>query len=496
MLVAEATNGLAGWFEAAWSQVVTPIVQTPWADWSGFWLTKVLDDRFVVIWFLPLVLVLLLAPRRYVREAVLLTGLVFIAYLFGAAYALFWVLLCVLLHRFAEHYAHEAARTDVWRHGPTLGAIFVITAGFCGTQLLQSVPLPAWLNDGLLDRVPWLFPYGWRGALWEPVRPVLDHAGNKATLLGMMFYNAHSIGTAYLAVRMLAYLSQIKRGEIPRERRTLLNFLAYTCYAPALIQGPIERYEPFLQQLAVCHDQRSVGQAAYGLWRVAIGINKGLFNTWYVGPLMWYGLGVGIGADDGASFFKHPERVESTWLLYGGIFLWIFALYLEFSGYCDVVVGIGRLFGYRQAENFDKPWLATSFRDFWRRWHITLSFILRDYVYIALGGNRRRLVFNLCITFVVCGVWHALIPKVALWGVLMGLMVVVNHYWHEWARNVDATPSHPLYALRQGWLRLWPLPQICAWLLTVHAFCFSLLLFAGGSAIWRVPAELWRRLLG
>lgn len=491
MLVAEATSGLASWLGAAWSQVLAPIAQTPWADWRGFWLAKVFDDRFVVIWFLPLVLVLLLAPRRYVREAVILTGLVFIAYLFGVAYAAFWVLLCVLLHRFAEHYAHEAARTDVWRYGPTLGAIFVIVVGFLGTQLLKFIPLPSALNAGLLNHVPWFFPYGWRGAPWEPVWPIPDSVKG-VTLPALMFWDAHSIGTAYLAVRMLAYLSQIKRGDIPRERRTWLNFLAYTCYAPALIQGPIERFEPFLQQLALCHDQRSAGQAAYGLWRIAIGLSKSLVNTWYFRPLLWYGLGVGTKTP----FFNRPDLVESTWLLYGGIFLWIFALYLEFSGYCDVVVGIGRLFGYRQAENFNKPWLATSFRDFWRRWHLTLSFILRDYVYIALGGNRRHMVLNLCVTFAVCGLWHGLMPKVALWGVLMGLMVAANHYWHEWAKHVDATPTHPLYGLRQGWLQLWPLPQICAWLLTMHAFCLSLLLFAGGSAIFRVPAELWRRLVG
>jgi D-alanyl-lipoteichoic acid acyltransferase DltB (MBOAT superfamily) len=192
-------------------------------------------------------------------------------------------------------------------------------------------------------------------------------------------------------------------------------------------------------------------------------------------------------------YFKHPEQVETLWMLYTGVFWAILTLYLQFSGYCDVSAGFARLLGYRQIENFRRPWLATSMRDMWRRWHISLSFILRDYVYIALGGNRRHVLINLCITFFLCGIWHSPILKVGLWGLLMGLMVWINQRWVDWMKRVDATPTGALPAIRRGWLKLRPLPQICAWLITQHAFVFSLLLFFGGSGIIRVPREIVRR---
>jgi alginate O-acetyltransferase complex protein AlgI len=88
-------------------------------------------------------------------------------------------------------------------------------------------------------------------------------------------------------------------------------------------------------------------------------------------------------------------RSRAPLVLYVGVAVHLYWLYLLFSGYCDVSAGFARLLGYRQAENFDKPWLSTSLRDFWRRWHLTLSFILRDYVYIALGGNRRHVPLNI-----------------------------------------------------------------------------------------------------
>jgi D-alanyl-lipoteichoic acid acyltransferase DltB (MBOAT superfamily) len=140
------------------------------------------------------------------------------------------------------------------------------------------------------------------------------------------------------------------------------------------------------------------------------------------------------------------------------------------------------------------PWRATSMRDLWRRWHISLSEILRDYIYIPLGGSRQRTFRNLLITFFLCGIWHKLALQVGIWGLLMGLMVAVNHYWADWMKRLDARPSGTLPAVRRSVLKLRPLPTIASWLLTQHAFVFPLLIFFGGAGAINVMREILQRI--
>ncbi len=473
--------------------LLNPLVHTPWTDGRDFWLAKIFDDRFVVVYFLPLLPILLLVSRRQLRLAILLTGLAFVTYVFGVLYAGLWLLTCVGLHWLSERFAIECQRTDILPIGPPLAAITIVGGCYALTMALNDLILPVAWNTWLFEHARWIFPLGTRRLPWEPFFPRLHTSptgDEPAPLFHALFYNVHNIGTAYLAARMLHYFSEIKRATLPRERRTLLNFLAYTCYAPALIQGPLERFAQFQEELDTCHARRTWRNVPPALGRIGWGLLKSLTVTWYFQPLLWdvYGLG------HVNTYYRHPEQIQSFWLLYLGVFFQIFALYLEFSGYCDVTAGIARLLGYRQIENFRMPWLATSMRDLWRRWHISLSEILRDYVYIALGGNRGRTTFNLCVTFFLCGIWHKLVPQVAIWGVLMGLMVAVNQHWVRWMKQLDARPAGALPAFRRGFLKLQPLPRVCAWLITQHAFVFSLLIFFGGVGALNVTREILRRI--
>ena len=485
---------------AVWQFLAQPIADTPWTQWRDFWLRQVCEDRFVVLYFLPLVLVLLLLTRsaraggpQYrgdrLRVGIVLTGLAFVAYVFGAPYAGFWLLSCLAFHRLGERFAIECRRTDVFPIGPPLAAGLIIGGWYFGTQLLQAAVLPAALNAWLATHAAWLFPLGARGVAWEPRFAFLHDPRNPVgpfPLLHAMFYHAHAIGTAYLTVRLLCYFSDIKRGTLPAQRRTLLNFLAYACYAPALIQGPLERFAVFQDEMDTCHERRSWWNLPAATGRIALGLGKNLVATWYVKPVsMGY-----LGLHDGL-LYQHPEQIESFALLYFGPFLQLLHLYLEFSGYCDVSAGIARLIGYRQIENFDWPWLATSMRDLWRRWHISLSSILRDYLYIPLGGNRRHTTLNLCVTFALCGLWHVPVPKWAIWGLVMGLMVAANQHWVQWMKRLDQTPDSRWARVRRSWLRLHPLPRVCAWAITMHAFVFSTTIFAGG----RGALNLWREIL-
>ncbi len=472
-----------------------PIAETPWLTLRDFWLQRVFDDRFLMCYFLLLVPLLLAVPRRTLRHGIILSGLMFVGFAFGVPYLLFWIGSCLLFHRLSERFAWEIEQRPELARGPILGAIVVVSGWYLLSQALNELDLRDAWNHWLYWNAPWTFPLGARDVAWEPFwfwsdRPVPDGRGSPPPqLFHAMFINPHNIGTAYFTIRMLHYFSELRQRRIPAAQRTLLNFVAYLCYAPGLMQGPIERYQRWQEEMDTCHDRRNLARVFPALARIGWGLMKSLVVTLYFVPVLWNELGVG----HSNVYYKNPQQIQSYALLYFGVFLQIYGLYLEFSGYCDVSAGIARLLGYRQVENFNWPWLATSLRDFWRRWHISLSLILRDYVYIALGGNRRHVAWNLCVTFGLCGIWHVPNLSMLIWGVLMGLMLVVNQHWVNWMQRLDQAPSGALSSARRAWLRLWPLPQLCAWMLTMHAFVFSLLIFFGGSGAINVAGELLLR---
>lgn len=481
---------------AVWSFLADPVAGAAWTDWRDFWLTRIVEGRYLVAYFLPLLPVLLILRRDRLRAGIVVTGLLFLAYVFGAAYAVFWLVAALAFHRLGERFAVECRRTDVWTWGPPLAAGFVLVGWHAATLGLHHVWLPAELNAWLYKWLPWVYPLGVRGADWEPFFRALHHApatNQPPQFLVAVFRDVHLIGTAYLTVRLFQYFSEIKRGNLPPERRTRLNFLAFVCYAPTLTQGPLERFAEFQAEMDTCHERRSWRNVLPAAGRMGLGLFKNFVVFAYLQPVLHDRLGL----EGNNAYYETPEQIESFWLLYVGAGLQITRLYLAFSGYCDVSAGMARLLGYRQIENFRRPWLATSMRDMWRRWHISLSFILRDYVYIALGGNRRHVTVNLIVTFVVCGIWHALVGKMAAWGLVMGLMVLVNQYWVQWMKRLDAQPASGWAAVRRGCQRLRPLPQIAAWLLTQHAFVWStLIIFGGVSGTYRVTREMLRRVWG
>ncbi len=467
-----------------------PLLRADWRDAHAFWISTVFDDRFLVVYAIPLILPLLLLRGQALRAAIIATGLLFLGYLYGVFYAAFWLLLCIGLHRLARSFARECRRTDVLPWGPPLAAWLILGGGYFASFYLAAIRLPEPLNDWLYAHLPWLFPLGLRGLRFEPdwlrlVPTAARTANGTPQLFAAVFWNPHNIGTAYLAMKMLHYFSEIRRGALDPARVGLGRFLSWVCYAPTIMQGPIERLPDFEQQIDSAHERRGIRAVALGLYRIGWGLLKALIATLYLYPIV---------RDRSDVYFHHPEQIESTAFLYFGIYIYIFWLYLEFSGYCDIAIGLSRMIGYQVVENFRQPYRATSLRDFWRRWHISLSFLVRDYIYIPLGGNRRHALRNVILTFVVIGLWHAPLFQLAAWGVLMGVMVRINHHFSSWMQRLDQQPDTPLGRLRRIIRRLGPLPAILSWAITMHFFVHSLLLFFGGHAIWKVTWELLRRI--
>jgi alginate O-acetyltransferase complex protein AlgI len=195
--------------------------------------------------------------------------------------------------------------------------------------------------------------------------------------------------------------------------RAPLGFAAFAIFWPSIVAGPVKRYQQFLPALERGLREVTRPEVAYGLIRVAIGLVKKFAAdnlTAYVS--FW---------DD------HFETVSAgtRW----AVFLAIgFRILLDFSGYSDMAIGFARMLGVRLPENFEWPYLATSIRDFWQRWHISLSLWIRDYVYIPLGGGRGgagRRMLNGLVAFALCGLWHGPAWHFVAWGVYHGAGLAV-----------------------------------------------------------------------
>ena len=471
---------LAQAFPSVDQNVWQAIQDVRWTDWSGFWLRYLLSDRYMVCFFLALVPLLLFVPRRHLRTGIIVSSLVFLAYIFGAAYPLVWLVMCVAFFYLGERFVIEAKRTDVVRWGPPLAAILCIGGWYLGAMLLGLVHVTRDNNDLLFEHCPWLFPLIVRAGFFEG-----DHPPQWFTLFFVVQLN----GIVIFVIRMIHYFSELKRDTIPPAQRTLTNFLAFASFAPTVMQGPIERFADFQKGLAHCHERRTPRDMLYGLYRIGMGLVKNLFLLLVVRPPLARLL-----VDQG--YFTQPERAESYVLLFFCVHFLVFHLYIEFSGYCDIAIGLARLLGYRAAENFNKPWLATNLTDIWRRWHITLSFICRDYIFMPMVRRRWSPVTSLVVTFLIVGALHNMNPSYLLWGAVMGLMVAVNHKWTRWMRDLDRAPERRLSKIRRFWLKLRPLPTLCAWALTMNAFVFSGLILAWTLERWYgcwIAWELIRR---
>ena len=449
-----------------------------------------LDDRFPVCFFLPLLLILLLFPPRHLRTGIVITSLIFIAYVFGTLYVLFWLAMCVVFYWITQRFARQAELGEVSQRRLTITGTLIIGGWFVITLLLHNIRISSDLNYWLFHHVPWIFPLLARKFPWETYHFILPSSveQNPPQLMFALFFAPQTCGLVIFTIRMMHYFSELKWGTIPAARRTFLNFLAYVSYAPTLIFGPIERFAEFDREMDVCHTRRSLGNVARGLARITLGVGKSVFCTLYLFPLVWHWT-------KEQECYVNPQLVNSTTLLTLILPLNLLWLYLEFSGYCDISAGIAHVLGYRQIENFRYPWLSTSLRDFWRRWHISFSFILRDYVYFPLGGSRHHNLRNLLVTFVVCGIMHNFDLKFALWGVVMALMIMVNQLWARWMKRLDEHPERRLTRIRHAWLSLQPLPRICAWVVTMNAFFLSCTVIVGGFKWWHLPWELIRRTL-
>ncbi|RUS45046.1 MBOAT family protein [Cohnella sp. AR92] len=250
------------------------------------------------------------------------------------------------------------------------------------------------------------------------------------------------IGISFYTFQSMSYIVDVYRGTA-RAQRNWIDFGAFVALFPQLVAGPIVQYGSVAEQLK---DRKvTVELFAEGVRRFTVGLAKKVLLANNIG-LLWDGI-------SGSSLDTLPAL--TAWL---GIVAFAFQIYFDFSGYSDMAIGLGHMFGFRFNENFNKPYGAQSITDFWRRWHISLGTWFRDYVYIPLGGNRRglkRQLLNILIVWLLTGFWHGASWNFVLWGLYFGIVLMLEKMWLlSWLRNVPGTVRH-LYALAAiliGWV--------------------------------------------
>lgn len=250
------------------------------------------------------------------------------------------------------------------------------------------------------------------------------------------------LGISYYTFQQIAYLIEIRRG-LPAERN-LLRYILYVTFFPKVVLGPIVRPQELLPQLSGTSLGRlNSGDLAQGLTLFLLGLAKKVILAGGLAPFA-----------DHCFNMAAQGQVPSLATSWGGMLAYSLQLYFDFSGYTDMALGAACMFGLRLPSNFASPYRSLNIADFWRRWHMSLSFWLRDYVYIPLGGSRRgrgRRYFNVMATMLICGIWHGTGWLFILWGGLHGLFIVIHNLWRTYLLPLLANRVNPLPATLRSW---------------------------------------------
>ncbi|MDP4210760.1 MAG: MBOAT family O-acyltransferase [Bacteroidota bacterium] len=264
---------------------------------------------------------------------------------------------------------------------------------------------------------------------------LVDNLNHLIVFSGKQFLvpNIHlPIGISFFTFQALSYVIDVYRGDV-KAQKSIIGFSMYKALFPQLIAGPIVRYRDVAYQI----DSRQVTfrHFAEGIERFIVGLAKKVLIANNVALL----------ADQVFQMNGQVLTAPSAWL---GVVCYALQIYFDFSGYSDMAIGLGKMLGFDFLENFNYPYISKSIKEFWRRWHISLSSWFRDYLYISLGGNRKgkwHTYINLFAVFFLCGLWHGASWTFVIWGAWHGLFLVFERM--RFGRLVDALPR----VLRHGY---------------------------------------------
>ena len=234
------------------------------------------------------------------------------------------------------------------------------------------------------------------------------------------------IGISFYTFQTISYTIDVYRGDVKAQRNPM-NFLLFVSLYHQLVAGPIVRYKTIANEIV--GRKFNWDDFSSGVGRFSLGLFKKIVIANSAGALV-------------DSYLINQFDLLTSPLAWFGIIMFAVQIYFDFSGYSDMAIGLGRMFGFHYDENFKNPYAANSITDFWRRWHISLSSFFRDYVYIPLGGNKRgklRMYLNILIVWTLTGFWHGASWNFLLWGLYFALLLFVEKSFL--LRFYDSTPK-------------------------------------------------------
>lgn len=309
---------------------------------------------------------------------------------------------------------------------------------------------PVWvvllLFSGLLDYCNGLLIDKYRGIksvrLFGLINSIVINLGLLATfkysdfiiqnvnfLLGSSFQEPNillPVGISFYTFQTLSYTIDVYKEEVKPEKN-IIDFLMFVSLFPQLVAGPIVRYAEIAQQ--TLHRKFDLNMVVEGASRFCLGLFKKVVLANSVGILV-------------EKYLNMQFDTLSTPEAWFGIVLYSLQLYFDFSGYSDMAIGLGKIFGFTFPENFRHPYAATSVANFYQRWHMTLGRFLRDYVYIPLGGNKKNQLRNILVVWFLTGLWHGASWNFVLWGVFLGIFMVIEKVLKKY---FDMLPRFALY---------------------------------------------------
>ena len=221
------------------------------------------------------------------------------------------------------------------------------------------------------------------------------------------------VGISFYTFQILSYVIDVYRGDVPAQRN-FIDLAMYIAMFPQLIAGPIVRYSDIAKSLK--GRKTTVEDASMGMVRFSVGLAKKILLANSAALIV-------------SEFKAFSEKTVLFYWLYAAAYM--LHIYFDFSGYSDMAIGLGRIFGFRFSENFNYPYISASITEFWRRWHISLGGWFRDYLYIPLGGNRVkpiRHIFNIVVVWAATGFWHGASWNFILWGLLYAVLLLFEKY--------------------------------------------------------------------
>jgi len=337
--------------------------------------------------FLPLALILyFLSPRIVKNYSLLACSLIF--YAWGEVFYLALMLVSIISNYFVGLLIHKSQTSSHYSNLPKI-----------------------WITTGIVINISLLGVFKYANFICDNINAVLSIVNIPTIDLEPVHL---PLGISFFTFQAISYIVDVYKKEVPAQKN-IFNLALYISLFPQLIAGPIVRYHDIASQ--IIKRTHSIDKFASGVRRFIMGLAK----------KMLIANSVGVIADSVFELGGDELTLPLAWI---GIIAYSLQIFFDFSGYSDMAIGLGKMFGFHFLENFNYPYISTSLREFWRRWHISLSTWFRDYVYIALGGSRRspvRVYINLLIVFILTGIWHGASWNFLIWGLFHGLFLATEH---------------------------------------------------------------------